>query len=66
MPTLCVDDCFDVHTVTPVENAIKALYQVSRYVLLLGMFFKLKTRIRVLLLLFLLFLQSVHLFKLMQ
>ena len=45
MPKVCLDDCFAVHTVTPVENAIKAIFQVSRCVLVLGMFFKLNTRI---------------------
>ena len=36
MPTICVDNCFAVHTVTQVENAIKAIFQVSRCVLLLN------------------------------
>ena len=45
MSTLCVDNRFAVHTVTQVENAIKAIFQVSRCVLVLGIIFKLKTRI---------------------
>ena len=37
MPTICVGNRLVVHTVTQVENAIKAIFQVSRCVLLLGM-----------------------------